>query len=97
MSVLVILEMNAKPGSSKDIINWMRDELHHTRGFDGCNGLTFHSNQNDPDNLVAIEDWDSRQQYEKYLGWRVERGDIETLGGWLAGEPNIRYFDNAQV
>jgi len=37
------------------------------------------------------------QQYEKYLAWRTERGDIEKLSGWLAGEPSIRYFDNAGV
>ena len=51
MSILVVLEANAKPGNAKDITNLLRDELHHTRSFDGCNGLTFH-NQNDPDHLV---------------------------------------------
>ncbi len=97
MSVLVLLEMNAKSGSATDIKNWLRDELHHTRGFDGCNSITFHSNQDDPNNMVIVEDWDSRQQYEKYLAWRVERGDIEKLMGWLVGEPSIRYYKNEGV
>ncbi|MCZ6866420.1 MAG: putative quinol monooxygenase [Candidatus Binatia bacterium] len=97
MSVLVLLEMNAKSGSAADIKNWLRDELHHTRGFDGCNSITFHSNQDDPNNMVFVEDWDSRQQYEKYLAWRVERGDIEKLMGWLGGEPSIRYYENVGV
>lgn len=97
MSVLVLLEMNAKSGSAADITNWLRDGLHHTRGFDGCNSITFHSNQDDPNNMVIVEDWDSRQQYEKYLAWRVERGDIEKLMGWLVGEPSIRYYKNEGV
>ncbi len=97
MSVLVLFDGNAKPGNAKDITNWLRDELHHTRGFDGCNGITIHSNQDDPNNIVMVEDWDSRQQYEKYLAWRTERGDLEKLGGWLAGAPSVRYFDNAGV
>jgi len=33
MSVLVLLEMNAKSGSAADITNWLRDGLHHTRGL----------------------------------------------------------------
>ncbi len=47
--------------------------------------------------MVFVEDWDSRQQYEKYLAWRVERGDIEKLMGWLGGEPSIRYYENVGV
>ncbi len=97
MSVLVLFDGNAKPGNGKDITNWLRDELHHTRGFDGCNGITIHSNQDNPDNMVFVENWDSRQQYEKYLAWRTERGDLEKWGGWLSGAPSIRYFDNARV
>lgn len=97
MSILVLLEVNAKPGNGKDITNWLRDELHHTRGFDGCNGITIHTNQKEPNNLVFVEDWDSLPQYEKYLAFRTERGDIGKLGAWLAGEPSIRYFENAGV
>ncbi len=97
MSVLVLLELNAKPGNLADITNFMRDEFPHTRGSDGCNGITVHSNQDDSNNVVIVEDWDSRQQYQKYLAWRTERGDMEKLMGWLSGEPSIRYFDNVGV
>ena len=97
MSVLVILEVNAKPENSGDLINYMKDELHHTRGSDGCNGITVHRNQDDPNNIVIVEDWDSRPQYEKYLAWRKERGDLDKMAGWIAGEASIRYFQNARV
>ena len=48
MSVFVLLEFNAKPTDVNDITNWFRDELQHTRGFAGCNGITVHKNQDDP-------------------------------------------------
>ena len=86
-----------KPGNATDITNFLRDELHHTRGFDGCNGITIHKNESDPNNMVFVEDWDTREQYEKYLAWRTERGDMEKLAGLLAGEPSIRYFENVGV
>ena len=97
MSVLVLLEINVKPENVNDVTNFMRDELHATREFEGCNGLTVHSSQDDPNTLVLVEDWDSRPHYEKYLGWRTERGDLEKLAGWLQGDPSIRYFDNVAV
>ena len=97
MSVLVLLEVSLKPENVNDFTNFMKNELHGTRGFDGCNGLTVHKNQDDSNNMVIVEDWDSRQQYEKYLAWRTERGDMEKLAPFFAGAPSIRYFDNAQI
>lgn len=97
MSVTMILELNTKPGNANDLKNFLRDELHHTRGFDGCNGVTIHTNQDDPNNWVFVSNWDSKAQYDKYLGWRGERGDMEKLTGWVAGEPSIRCFENAGI
>ena len=97
MSVLVTLDFNVKPGKVGELREWLRGELHHTRAFDGCNGITIHSDQDDPNHVVFVENWDSRQHYEKYLAWRTERGDLEKLVGWIAGEPSIRYFDNVGV
>ncbi len=97
MSVLVTLECSVKPEYASDLKNWLRDELHHTRGFDGCNGITVHGNQDSPNDLIFVEDWDSRQHHEKYHTWRAEKGDMQILMGWLAGEPTVRYFDNLGV
>ena len=97
MSVLVTLDLKVKPENVGDLKNWLRDELHHTRGFDGCGGITIHSDQADPNDLVFVVNWDSRQHHEKYVSWRMERGDMEKLMGWLAGEPTIRYCDNVGV
>ena len=95
MSVFVLIEFNAKPTNVNDITNWFRDELQHTRGFAGCNGITLHKNQDDSNNMVVVESWDSKAQYEKYLAWRTERGDLEKIAGWTSGASSLRYFDNA--
>ncbi len=93
MSVLVILELNLKPEHIKDLKNYCRDELFQTRGSDGCNSITVHENQVDPNNMVVVENWYSKQQHEKYHAWRTERGDIDKLMSWVASPPSIRYFD----
>ena len=97
MSIVVILDCTTNPANTKDLKDFLRDELFHTRGFDGCNSITIHQNQDDPNNFVFVENWDSKEQHEKYIGWRTERGDMAKLGGWMAGPPSIRYFDNAGV
>jgi quinol monooxygenase YgiN len=97
MSILVILECTADPAHTKDLTDFLRNELVHTRGFDGCNSITIHTNQEDPNNFMFVENWDSKEQSEKYLEWRTERGDIAKLVGWMSGPPSIRHFDKAGV
>ena len=97
MSILVIFEFNAKPEHTKDITTFLRDGLFHTRGFDGCNSITIHENQDDRNNIVFVENWDSKEQYEKYLAWRTDRGDVDKLISWMASPPSIRRFDNVGV
>ncbi|SVC75463.1 uncharacterized protein METZ01_LOCUS328317, partial [marine metagenome] len=50
MSVTVFLELNLKPENLNDLTSFMRDELHYTRGFDGCNSISVQTNQDDPSN-----------------------------------------------
>ena len=82
-----------KPEHVDDLVTFLRNELPTTRGFEGCNGLTIHRNQDDPNTMVFVEHWDSRQHHEKYVAWRTEAGDMNKVVGWMEGAPNIRYFD----
>ncbi len=50
-------------------------------------------NQDDPDNLVLVETWESRAHYEKYLAWRREAGTSDRLYRAVMGRPTIRFFD----
>ena len=53
MSVLVILEAKAtKPDEFEALL---REEIHHTRAYDGCEGLTVHRNMDDSNNIVIVE------------------------------------------
>lgn len=97
MSVLILVDVKIKPQSFDDLKNWMRNNLHDTRAFDGCNGITIQRNQDDPNNVIFVEDWESRSHYEKYLAFRSERGDIEDLMAWAEGEPKFVYLDNIGV
>lgn len=93
MTCTVILETKAKPGTGAQLVEAFRQILPDTRNKDGFVELTVHVNQDDPDDILLIERWTSRSAYETYLGWRQQRGDLDTLAAALAGPPRIRYFD----
>ena len=50
MSVLVLVEAQMK--ARDEVEAFMRAELSATRGYDGCEGLTVHTNLDDSNNLV---------------------------------------------
>jgi len=93
MTCTVLLEIKVKPEHIAGQAEGFKAILPDTRSFDGCIGLFVSQNQDDPSNFVIVETWETRQKYEAYLAWRVERGDIEAMAATLEGEPSIRYFD----
>jgi quinol monooxygenase YgiN len=93
MTCQVILEIKVKPESIDATRKWFRSVLPDTRAYDGFVTLHMAQNQDNPAELMIVEQWDTRAAYEKYLAWRGERGDMNALGAMLAGEPRIRFFN----
>ena len=93
MGVTVILECQAKSGTGDELKATFNSILPDTRAYDGCQGVEVVCNQDDNDNIVLLERWESRPHYEKYLGWRDETGALKALGDGLAQPPSIRYYD----
>ena len=93
MTCQVILEFRAKPNCIEGVRTWLKGVLPDTRGFDGCMTLYVIQNQDNPTVFVIVEQWATRQHYEKYLAWRTTRGDMNAFGEMMEGEPVIRFFD----
>jgi len=43
--------------------------------------------------VVFVEHWETKADYEHYLGWRTETGVIAELVDMLEAPPSIRFFD----
>ena len=93
MTCQVILEIKTKPDCVEKTRAWFRSVLADTRAFDGFVTLHIAQNQDDPTELMIVEQWDTRAAYEKYLAWRTERGDMGAIAALVAGEPKIRFFN----
>jgi len=84
MSNMVIAEFTAAPGKLDELIGFLGEALPDTRKYDGCISLDVHLNR-DSDTIVMIENWQSQEQYDSYLAWRMETGMIDAIGGLLKG------------
>ena len=93
MAAGVILEVKAKPGTGDELVAFFRSILPETRAHDGCTSVETLRNSDDPDQVVVVEVWESREQYEKYLAWQRDRGPSARLIGRLAESPSIRHFE----
>lgn len=93
MTCTVLLELRVKPEHADAMHEGFKGTLPDTRAFAGCIDVYVTRNQDDPQVFVFVETWESRERYENYFAWRVERGDIENLATMLEGEPRLRYFD----
>ena len=93
MAARVILDVRAKPGTGDDLIAFFRSILPDTRAYEGCTSVEALQNSDDADNMVVVEVWETRAQYEEYLAWQRERGTSDRLKEALAEPPYIRHFN----
>ena len=94
MGVIVTVEWQAKPGNGAAMRKALLEVLPETRSYKGCQWLELIVTQDDPDNLVVWERWDTRASYAAYLQWRVDKGVVSSLGSLaVRSKPDIRFYD----
>jgi quinol monooxygenase YgiN len=93
MTCTVLLEVRVKKEFVDGMAAGYKALFPDTRSFPGCIELFANQNQDDPQNFVIVETWESRAAYEKYFAWRVETGVIAAVNEQIEGELSLRYFD----
>lgn len=97
MGIVVLVEMQLLSGHVESLKQSLASLLPGTRAFDGCESVEIQENQDDPDNLVAVERWESRAHYDKYFAWRQEAGAIRKINRISARPLSVRYFDDVDI
>lgn len=93
MATLVILDLKLKPEATDTLKQQLKGLLVDTRKYPGCKDVVFYENQDDGTSFVAVEHWDTKAAYQKYLAWRTETGVMAALGEMLSAPPSFRFFD----
>ncbi len=96
MACQILLEARVKDGYFDQYKKWLVGILPDTRSFDGCVDIYVTRDLDDPAKIVFIELWESRNHYEKYLAWRTERGDMDTVADMME-DPKWSFLENIGV
>ena len=95
MSQIVTFEITAKKGMEKELLAFFKDTLHETSDFEGCMRVELHTEEQSEGTIFMFEEWKTKQNYENYLAWRGERGDMDKLMQFVDGPPTVRFFNQA--
>lgn len=93
MSVTVTLTVTAKPERCDELIAMFTENFKQTRVYDGCIDVYMTRSHDDPNELLLVQQWETRPHYEHYLAWRAETGVVDKLAAMADGDASIRFFD----
>lgn len=88
-AVTITLILNLKPEATAPFTAGLSEMLGDTKKFPGCIGVRILKNKADANQLIFIEEWASEDDYNKYIAWRTERGDMDMMAGALAAPPKL--------
>jgi|TARA_B100001971_G_scaffold36915_1_gene31871 quinol monooxygenase YgiN len=89
---MITLEMPVKPDMLEDYLNILKGALVETRSYKGCRSVTTLVDQ-ETSSIVLLEEWDSAEDQQAYIAWRVETGLIDAIAPFMQGELVTRTYD----
>ena len=89
---MITLEMPVKPEMLEDYLNILKGALVETRSYKGCRSVTTLVDQ-ETSSIVLLEEWDSAEDQQAYIAWRVETGLIDAIAPFMQGELVTRTYD----
>lgn len=96
MSTIVILEADVKPESKSKLLTRLMQLLPETKQYKGFINISIHSEE-DTNQVVFYEEWQTVDDYHAYLKWRTETGVMKELGDTFNSPPSIRYFNTEEL
>jgi quinol monooxygenase YgiN len=80
--VTIIMTMDVKPEVVDALAAGFPEMIKDTAKRPGFRNIRIVRNGN---KLNLIEEWDSEADYDAYIAWRTERGDMDAMGSMVNG------------
>lgn len=91
-TVTITLVLDLQPEAAAPFCAGLSAMLGDTKKFPGCQSIRVLKNKADPNQLIFIEEWDSEDDYNKYIAWRTQRGDMDAMGSTLTAPPKLNVW-----
>lgn len=90
--IVVIFRLTAK--DSQAFLQHLAQVLPTTRAYEGCHYVNTLVQPDRSPEVMLVQGWDSREAQERYIQWHKQPGDLDQFLSFLAGPPNVEYWDS---
>jgi quinol monooxygenase YgiN len=90
--VTITLVLNFKPEAMAPFCSALPDMLKDTKKFAGFRSIRIMKHKTDPNQVIFIEEWNSEEDYMKYIAWRTETGAMNAMATTLAAPPKLEVW-----
>jgi len=91
MSMTAILEANVQSDKKQALLDFLANALKETREYPGFISISILTDENS-NTVIFYSQWQKPSDYQSYLDWRTQKGDLATIISMLKTEPVIRCF-----
>ena len=85
--LITILTLQIAPERMAEFEAMMEIEIPLTREFNGCERFEVYAATSTPGVVLFLEHWTSKEHEQRYVRWRIERGDMQRLGAFFSAPP----------
>jgi quinol monooxygenase YgiN len=97
MSINIITQFKTKEGRSNDLIALLRQLLPVSLQHGGAEEISIRQNQDDANDVISAQRWESRQAYVSYVEWRTQGGITAKFEEMLMEPISIRFFNEVPM
>jgi quinol monooxygenase YgiN len=90
--VTITLVLNFKPEATAPFCASLAEMLKDTKKFSGCRSVRIMKHKTDANQVIFIEEWNSEEDYMKYIAWRTGRGEMDGMAAALASPPKMEVW-----
>ena len=93
MACHIITQFKTKPGRADDLIALLKKYIGGGASHAGCVHISIQQNQDDPNDIISNQCWETRKHYEDYFAWRTDQGVAAETQALCAEPVSARYFN----
>lgn len=92
MTVTLIVRLRGFPGSGAALLK-MLDPLPAENDIPGCHGWDVYSNKADPDEVLLLERWDSKEDHQAHLDRAAASGAFDHIFAHVRQADRVYYTE----
>lgn len=96
MPITVMLKATLKGEQENKLKELMSKFLIQTRTYQGFRNITIYKEDNS-NNIVFYSIWDKKEDFQNYLNFRIQSGDMGVLAQVFEAEPQISFYNDLKL